>query len=325
MKWRPVKKLVQGAFATLGMLPIAAAVAAFPDRPVTIVVPFAAGGTTDVMARIIQEPLSQYLKQPVVIENRVGAAGVVGTQHVQRAKPDGYTLLMPSNSFGIAPLTNKSAGYSPIKDFAPISLLAVQPLLLTVNPSVPANNLAEFIAYAKANPGKLEYGSNGLGGFTHLISELFCRTAGIEMLHVPYNGQAPNAQALLAGEVKMNLTVTSSQMNGFIDTNRVKLLGVSSPKPTPLAKDVPILADTLPDFSAEIWYGLFAPAGTPAPVIEELGKALKHALGQPEISQKIFNLGAETTTSSADELAARLAKETEDWSALLREANIQIQ
>ena len=307
----------------LGCWPVAVFAQSFPSKPVTIVVPYPPGGTTDVLARVLQEPLQKLLGQTVVIDNRPGASAVLGTKLVARAPADGYTLLFPNNGLVISPHISKDASYAPLKDFAPISLVSLQPMVFVVNPSVPAQTMQQFIDHAKANPGKIEYASAGPASFGHLSTELFSRRAGIEMTHIPYKGQGPTTQAVLTGEVKVLLSTTSSQMNGFIREGKLRVLGVSSMQASPLVPGAPPIRQTVPNFSADVWFGLFAPAGTPREVIARLNEAINAALAQPEVRAKFETAGASATGSSPDQLGARIAEEYGNWATVIKEANIK--
>ncbi|MGJ7613551.1 MULTISPECIES: Bug family tripartite tricarboxylate transporter substrate binding protein [unclassified Variovorax] len=295
----------------------------FPTRPITIVVPYPPGGTTDVLARVLQEPMQRFLKQPVIIENKAGASAVLGTKFVAKAPANGYTLLFPNNGLVISPQVSKDADYAPLKDFAPVSLVSLQPMILVVNPSVPATTVRELIDYAKANPGKLDFATAGPASFGHLATELFSRRAGIQMTHIPYKGQAPTTQAILTGESKLLLSTSSSQMNAFIKDGRVRLLGVSSLQPSPLAPGAPPIANTLAGFNPEVWFGLFAPAGTPREVVAKLNEAIVKALALPEVKEKFETAGAAATGSTPEQLGARITEEYATWTSVIREANIK--
>jgi tripartite-type tricarboxylate transporter receptor subunit TctC len=296
---------------------------AFPSRPIQIVVPYPPGGTSDLQVRVLQEPLRRILGQPIVVDNRPGAAGALATRQVARATPDGHTLLFPNNALVITPSLSRDAGYHPIKDLAPVSLVSLAPMLLVVHPSVPANSVRELIEYAKANPGKLEYATAGHGSFGHLATELFSKAAGIRMLHVPYKGQAPATLAVLSGEVKVLMTTTSSAMNTHIKEGKVRLLGVSSLRPSPLAPGAVPIAATVPNFSTEVWFGVFAPAGTPADVIGRLNAALAEALATPEIRDRFAGFGVTATSSTPAQLAERVAREYAEWESVIRAADIK--
>jgi len=323
---RTVMKRIGTALVAVGCLALSQAGIAqsdFPSRPITIVVPYPPGGTTDVLARALQEPLQRFLKQPVIIDNRPGASAVLGTKLVAKARPDGYTLLFPNNGLVISPQVSKEADYAPLKDFAPVSLVSLQPMVLVVNPTVPANSVQELIDYAKANPGRLEYATAGPASFGHLATELFSRRAGVQMVHIPYKGQAPTTQAILTGESKVLLSTSSAVMNSFIKDGRLRLLGVTSLQPSPLAPGAPPIAATLPGFHPEVWFGLFAPAGTPRDAVTRLNAAIVSALALPEVKEKFNNAGAAATSSTPEELGARITEEYGTWTSIIREANIK--
>jgi tripartite-type tricarboxylate transporter receptor subunit TctC len=288
-------------------------------------VPYPPGGTTDVLARVLQEPLAKLLGQPVVIDNKPGAAGVLGTKLVARAPADGYTLLFPNNALVISPYISKEANYAPLKDFAPVSLISLQPMVLVVNPAVPAQTVQQLVDLAKASPGKLEYATAGPASFGHLATELLSRRAGMQLTHIPYKGQAPATQAVLTGEVKVLLTTTSSQMNGFIKEGKLRLLGVASAQPSPLVPGAPPISQTIPSFSADVWFGLVAPAGTPAEAITRINEAVAKVLALPDVKAKFEGAGAATTPSTPEQLGARLAEEYGNWAVVVKEANIKVE
>jgi tripartite-type tricarboxylate transporter receptor subunit TctC len=306
-----------------GLLPLLAGAQAFPSKPITIVVPYPPGGTTDVLARVLQEPLQKLLGQTVIIDNRPGASAMVGTRLVARAPADGYTLLFPNNGLVISPHISKEAGYAPLTDFAPVSLVSLQPMVLVVNPAVPAKDVRELIDYARAHPGKINYASAGPASFGHLSTLLFGRTAGVNLEHIPYKGQAPTTQAVLTGEVQMLLTTASSQMNDFIKANRLRLLGVSSAEPSPLVPGAQPINRTLPGFTADVWFGLLAPAGTPRDVVAKLNDAIGKALAQPDVKTKFEAAGGLAVGSTPEQLGARLSQEYNNWATVVREANIK--
>jgi tripartite-type tricarboxylate transporter receptor subunit TctC len=310
------------AAAAIG-LPGAAFAQAFPNKPITIVVPYPPGGTTDALARLMQEPLQKQLGQPVVIDNRPGASAVLGTKLVAKAAPDGYTLLFPNNGLVISPQVSKEANYAPLKDFAPVSLVSLQPMVLVINPSVPATTTQQFIDYAKANPGKVEYASAGPASFGQLSSELFARRAGISLLHVPYKGQAPTTQAVLTGEVKMLLSTTSPQLNAFAKEGRLRMLGTGSAQPSTLAPGAVPLSQTLPNFHLEVWFGLFAPAGTPPDVVARLNDAIVKVLATPDIKTRFEQAGALAASSTPEQLGTRIADEYASWAAVIKDAGIK--
>jgi len=301
-----------------------AAAQGFPSKPIHIVVPYPAGGTTDLMARALQEPMQKTLGQPVIVDNKPGAAGAIGAREVARSPADGYTLLFSNNGpSSTTPLLVKDAGYDGLRDFAPVSLVSTAPLFVVVNASVPANDLKSFIDYARSQPNGLEYASAGIGSLGHLASELFARMAGIKMVHIPYKGQAPTSNAVMTGEVKVLITTSSSAMNGYITAGRVKLLGVSTPEPSTLAPGAPVVSSVLPGYKVEIWFGLLAPAGTPADVVARLNDAVGKALALPELQQRFVNFGVIATAGTPKRLGDLIADEVPRWTQIVREANIR--
>jgi len=296
----------------------------FPSRPIRIIVPYPAGGTTDIMARALQEPMQKTLGQPVIVENKAGAAGAIGAREVARAAPDGHTLLFSNNGpSATTPLLVKDAGYDGLKDFAPVSQVSSAPLFVMVNAAVPANDLRAFIEYARRQPNALEYASAGIGSLGHLASELFARTAGIRMVHIPYKGQAPTTNAIVSGEVKVLITTSSATMNTYIKEGRIRLLAVSTPEPSVLAPGMPTVDSVLPGYRVEIWFGLLAPAGTPADVVAKLNDAVARALAQPDLQERFRNFGVIAKASTPAQLARLIADEIPQWSRIVREAGIK--
>lgn len=304
----------------------ALAQAQFPDKPIRLVVPYAPGGTTDIMARTLQEPLSKILGQPVIVDNKAGAAGAIGTAQVAQAAPDGYTLVFGNNGpSAIVPLTQKEVGYDPIKNFAPVSLVSIAPLTLVVHSSVPASNVKELIEYAKTLPNGLDYGSAGAGSLGHLASELFGKDAGIKLVHVPYKGQGPSTMAVMNGEVKMLLTTSSDTQDAAVKAGKLKLLAVSTPQPSPLMPGAPTINQSLPGYDTVVWFGILAPAGTPAPVIAKLNAAIREVLADPAIQHKFVGYGCVATASTPQELGALIANEVPKWTDLVKSGRIVTQ
>ncbi|MBI3199271.1 MAG: tripartite tricarboxylate transporter substrate binding protein, partial [Rhodospirillales bacterium] len=299
----------------------AAAQAPYPDKPIRLVVPYPPGGTTDIMARTLQEPLSKALGQPVIVDNKAGAAGAIGTKQVAAAAPDGYTLVFGNNGpSAIVPLLQKDVGYDPVKDFAPVSLVSIAPLVLVLHPSVPAGNVKELIAWAKTQPGGVEYATAGAGSLGHLATELFGKDAGLKLVHVPYKGQAPSTMAVLNGEVKMLLTTSSDSMGAAVRDGKLKLLGVSTAKPSPLMPGAPTIGQSLNGFEVNVWFGILAPAGTPAPVIAKLNAAIRAVLADPEIQRKFMGYGSIATASTPQEFAAMIGAEVPKWKGVVEAA-----
>lgn len=297
--------------------------APFPNKPVRIVVPYPAGGTSDIQVRAMQEPLQRLLGQPVIIDNKPGASGSLAAQLVANSPPDGHTLLFPNNALVITPHLNKDAGYA-LKDFAPVAMVSVSPMVLVVNPALPVNNVAELVALARREPGRIEYASAGTASFGHLATEMLSRTAGIKMLHVPYKGQAPTTLAVMSGEAKVLMTTSSAQMNGYIKDGKLRLLGVASARPTPLAPGAAPISETVPGIDLEVWFALFAPAGTPKDAVAKLNDAINKVLTMPEVRDRFPAMGVSATTSTPDELGARVNKESASWAAAIKDGSIKI-
>jgi tripartite-type tricarboxylate transporter receptor subunit TctC len=309
----------------LGGLP-GAALAQYPDKPIRLVVPYAPGGTTDIMARTLQEPLSKILGQTVIVDNKAGAAGAIGTAQVAHAAPDGYTLIFGNNGpSAIVPLIQKDVGYDPIKDFAPVSLVSIAPMTLVVHPTVPANTVKELIAYATAQPNGVEYATAGAGSLGHLATELFGKEAGVKLVHVPYKGQGPSTMAVLNGEVKMLLTTSSDTQDAAVRAGKLRLLGVSTAKPSPLMPGAPTIGQSLPGYEVNVWFGILAPAGTPAPVIAKLNAAIRDVLADPELQRKFVGFGCVATASTPQEFANMIGAEVPKWKSVVETQKITTQ
>ena len=297
---------------------------AFPSKPIRIVVPYPAGGTTDIMARALQEPMQKALGQPVIVDNKAGAAGAIGAREVARAPADGYTLLFSNNGpSSTTPLLVKDAGYDGVKDFSPVSQVSSAPLFVVINAAVPANDLKGFIDYGRAQAGGIEYASAGIGSLGHLASELFGRSAGLKLIHIPYKGQAPTANAVMTGEVKLLITTSSGAMNSFIKEGKLKLLGVSTPQPSPLAPGAPTVNTVLPGYNVEIWFGLLGPAAMPADVVAKLNDAIVKALALPELQARFQNFGVVAKGSTPRQLGDLIADEVPRWTQVVRDAGIK--
>ena len=309
--------------ASLAMLSAALPAQTFPSKPIKLLVPYAPGGTTDIMARVLQEPMQKALGQPLIVENRAGGAGSIAMREAARAPADGYTLVFINNGqIAVTPVLQKDAGYDGIRDYAPVGMVSAAAMFVTVNGAVPADNLRDFIEYARKNPNALEYATAGAGSFGHLSSEMFLRMAGIKMVHVPYKGQAPTVNALLTGEVKMLITTPSAAMTSLIASGKLKLLAVGSSEPSPLAPGTPTVSSVLPDYRAESWFALLAPAGTPPEVIAKLNAALREVLTMPDVKQKLLDLGIEARASSPAEMKAKLVDDIAKWTKVIDQAGI---
>ncbi|VCU70874.1 Tripartite tricarboxylate transporter family receptor [Pigmentiphaga humi] len=299
-----------------------AAETGYPNRPIKLVVPYTAGGSNDVVARVLGQKLSSYWSQPVVVENRPGAGGNLGAAHVARAEPDGYTLLItPNNLLTMNPALYRKtgAGYDPVKDFTPISLVASGPIMLATNAGLPVKSVRELIAYAKANPDKLSYASAGSGTPHHLTAELFKSMTGIQMVHVPYRGAAPAVTDLSAGRVQVMFGIPNSLMP-FVKTGQLRALAVSGKREM---IGLPTVADSgVPGFDSELWIGLTAPAGTPAPVIQKLNEAIEKAMRDPEVASALDAQGLAPAWSSTGEFAALVRKDSQRWTQLIDELGL---
>lgn len=295
----------------------------YPDRPITIVVPSAPGGTTDFTARLIAEPLSRALGQPVVIDNKAGAAGNIGNQAVAKAKPDGYTLLLAYSGYQVGnPHLFKKAGWDPIKDFAPIALLTRAPQVLATRADLPANNLRELIAYAKANPDKLNYASSGNGSIQHIAGELFKQMTGTSIQHIPYKGAGPAVQDLLGGQVDLFFTTPASVV-GQIKADKLKGLLVTSNSRLASLPHVPTSKEVdLKEFTIDSWFALYAPAGTPAELIQHINSEIVKILAMPEIKKKAEDAGTIVDYLGPSALGEYTRKELDYWGRVIRSGKI---
>jgi tripartite-type tricarboxylate transporter receptor subunit TctC len=300
-----------------------AAAATFPARPVRMIVPLAPGGGSDIVARIAAAALGDAWGQSIVVDNRPGAGSVVGTAIAAKALPDGHTLLVSSSSLAISPALYKELPYDLRRDFAPVTLLASQPSALAVHVSVPAASARELIALAKAQPGRLAYGSAGPGSATHLGSELFRIAGGIELLHLPYKSAGLATNALLSGEAQVLLTNMASVLP-HIKGGRLRVLGVTSLKRSPLAPDVPTVAESgLPKFEYLTWYGMVVPAGTPRPVVDVIARDTSRALRAPAFLDRFTQQGLDLLVTSPVEFGRFLDAELQRWDAVVRKAGIK--
>lgn len=294
----------------------------YPERPITIVVPYPAGGSADILARTVGQKLSVQLEQPVIVENRAGAGTAIGARFVAEARPDGYTLLLGTvSSQAINPAMSK-VGYDPVKDFVPVSALASIPFVLVANPSVSYGNVGDLIAAAKQNPGSISYASAGSGTSNHLAGEMLALAAKIKLLHVPYRGSAPALADVLAGHVPLMFDLQTTSLP-IIATHKLKALAVTSSQRSPLLPGVPTVAESgLPGFEVSAWFGVFAPAKVPAPVLKKLSAAMARVLEDPALAQRLRDIGAETDARNAAQFSAYVAEEAGKYSAVVKTAGL---
>jgi tripartite-type tricarboxylate transporter receptor subunit TctC len=298
----------------------------YPTRPITLVVPFPPGGSTTVMARNVADKLSTTLGQPIVVENRGGAGGTIGTRFVAKAPPDGYTILLSyTATMAIAPAMNANAGYDPLKDFAPIGMIGAAPSVLVVHPSMPVHSVAELIAYAKKAPAPLQYGSPGVGTVNHLAGEYLANEAGIKLLHVPYKGNGPALTDLLGGHIPM-MFVPIPVAIGNIKAGTLRGLAIASAKRSNLLPDLPTLVESgIPNFEVALRYGLVAPAGTPRAVIVLLNKELNSALATEDVKRRLATEGAEALPSTPEAYAADIGGEEKKWGGLVKKLGLKVE
>ncbi|MFL5064563.1 MAG: Bug family tripartite tricarboxylate transporter substrate binding protein [Xanthobacteraceae bacterium] len=323
MRRRAFMIFVVGAALAWTAAPVAAQ--DYPTRPITLIVPFPAGGGNDVLARMMAEKLGVALGQQIVIDNRAGAGGTIATRAAAAARPDGYTLMLGyTGTLSVNPTLYPNAGYDPRKDFAPIGLIASQGSVLCVHPSLPATSVAELIALAKARPGEINYGTTP-GTVGHITSELFARTAGIELTFIPYKGTAPAVSDLLGGHIKMMFAPPLTNMS-HVRAGTLRALAVTTPARSRLLPEVPTVAEaSLPGFSAAVRYGLLAPAGTPRAIIDRLNRELQSALAAEDVQERLRREGADPVESSPDDYAAEIDREEAKWGALVRKLGLKME
>ena len=297
---------------------------AYPQRPIRMVVPFAPGGATDIIARIVAQKLSERLGQPVVVDNRPGAGTTIGNAEVAKAKPDGYTLLFAPTPFVISQVIYPSLPYDPRKDFAPVSLLAVSPFILVTNPAVPATSVAELVALAKAKPGTLSFCSAGNGTVPHLAGELFKLRAGIDILHVPYKGGGPAIVDLLSGQVQM-MFATPIEVNQHVQAGKLRVLATTSIKRLAAMPSVPSLDESgYPGVEVLSFFGVLAPAGTPTPVVDRLGAELAVVMEMTDVREKFAAQSAEARVIPGDGFGQFLEREREKWTDIVKRSGAKV-
>jgi len=317
--------------ATVAVLAMASAASAlaqavYPNKPIRIIVAYTPAGATDILARAVGQKMSEAWGQPVIVENRPGANGNIGTEVAARATPDGYTLLMvTAGSHGVNPSLYRKLTWDAVKDFAPVSLVAMVPNIMVVNNAVPVKNVKELIAYLKASPGKHSYGSPGLGSTAHMSMELFKSMTGTEIVHIPYKGSAGVLQDLIAGQI----IVTIDNMPPYlpqVKAGRIRALGVSPAKRSPAVPDVPTIAEAgVPGYDAAAWFGLVAPAGTPKAIVDKLAAETQRILRQPDVAERLSGLGAEPVGSTPAEFGAFMKAEIAKWAKVIKDAKVELQ
>jgi tripartite-type tricarboxylate transporter receptor subunit TctC len=296
----------------------------YPDRPIKLLVGFGAGGGTDIVARIVATKMSQILGQSVVVEDRTGASGLIAAADVAKSPPDGYTLMMGTQTiFAVAPiLYRKTVALDATRDFAGVTLTGASPLVLVANPAFPARTVANVIAMAKANPGKINFGTGGVGTTPHMTAELFEHDAGIRMVHVAYRGEAPAINDTVAGQIPLMFANLSAVM-GHLKGGTLRGIAVTSAQRAPTAPDVATVAETIPGFAAESWFGIVAPAGTPHDILEKLNAAARQALASTDTRARLAQLGMSNSSSSPAEFDAYIKSEIARWGQVIKDAHIE--
>jgi tripartite-type tricarboxylate transporter receptor subunit TctC len=296
---------------------------AWPSRPVQMVIPFPPGGPTDVTGRVLADKLGEELKQAVVVQNKAGASGNIGAQFVAQSPPDGYTIFFTTGgTHGINPFLYEKPGYDPVRDFEPIVWVTNSPNILVVNPSFPAKTLAELIAMAKAQPGKLSSAAPGQGSTPHMFGELFKRSAGVKIQHVAYKGSGPALNDVMAGHVPIMFDGIPSSLP-LVKAGKLRALAVTGLQRTAAAPDIPTVAETIPGFDASGWFAVYAPAGTPKPIVTKLNEAINRVLQQPDVRQRYASLGADVVGGSPEKLREQVQKELAKWSELIKQTGMK--
>ena len=298
----------------------------WPSKPLRFIAPNLPGGPTDILARLIGQKLAESLGQPVVIENRAGAAGNIGTEAAAKAPPDGYTLVTGNNAtFGANVSLYKRLGFDPVKDFAPVILVATQPNILVVHPSLPVNSVRELIALAKARPGQLNYSGSGMGANAHLAAELFKSMTGTSIVHIPYKSAAPALTDLIAGQTQL-MFATALSVVPYIKANRVRALGVTTAKRSRSVPDVPTIAEAgVPGFEASTWHGVLVPAGTPVAIVDRLNAEINRTLQQADVRDRLAALGAEIVGGTPKEFTDHIQREIPKWAKVIKIAGVQVE
>ncbi|MGE5094151.1 MAG: Bug family tripartite tricarboxylate transporter substrate binding protein [Betaproteobacteria bacterium] len=297
--------------------------AAWPEKPVKIVVPWAPGGSTDILARTVAQKLTESLGQPVIVENKPGASGNIGSDYVAKSPPDGYTLLFGSMStHAINPAMNPDMPFKGVDDFTPIAMLAFVTNTMVIHPSLPVSNVKEFIAYCRANPGKIAYASAGPGSTNHLSAALLEKMTGCQMLHVPYKGGAPAVTDTVGGQTQLLFTA-GTQSLPHVKAGKLKLIAVTEKKRSSLLKDTPTVAETVPGYEMAVWYGAFGPKGMPAELQKRLNAEINRIMVLPDVKEKMEAIGVEPVNETPEQFAATMRADAEKWGKLVRELGIK--
>ena len=315
-----------GAPLLLSLLfaPFSAHSQAFPLKPIRLIVPFQAGGGNDLLARIISQKFLEKWGQPVIVDNRPGAGGNVGADFVAKAAPDGYTLLLATNTLTMNPFVFARMPFDTQKDFAPVAMLATTPFYVVVNNNLPVKNIPELIAYAKANPGKLSYATPGIGTPHHLGAELFKSMTGTYMVHIPYKGSIPALTDVIGGQVQV-MWATVNVALPMVTSGKVRGLAIAEPKRIASLKDVPVVAEAVPGYEVSAWYGIFAPAATPQAIVQQMSAELQHIFQQADVQARLLPLGYEMSIGSAEQVRATVASDLEKWGKLVKTVGIKLE
>lgn len=320
-----MQRFVRLLIVPLGLACAAAFAQSYPARPVRLIVPFPAGGAVDITARAVGAELTKSLGQQVIVENRTGAGGNIAAEAAARAAPDGYTLFMATSAIlAVNPVLYTKVPFDPIKDFAPVSLVASAANILIVHPSMPVNTVQELVALLRANPGKYTYGSSGTGTSTHLAAELFKMMAKVDLLHIPYKGGPPSLADLVAGQVNMifELVPTATPV---VKSGKVRALGVAGPRRAPVLPDVPLIAEAgLPGYESTIWFGIVVPIATPAPIVTRLANEIAEAVKQPDLRDRLTNMGYEVGSTTPERMAELVRAELPKWSRVVKAAGAKL-
>jgi len=296
----------------------------YPNHPIRMVIAFPPGGTSDFVGRVIANKLSEYLGQPIVVDNKPGATGLIGTQAVLQAPPDGYTILLAPSDFTVTPGLQAKPPYDPIRDFAAVALVISYPHVLVANPNVPANSAKELIALAKAKPGVLNYASGGNGGSNHISGEWFKYATGVDITHVPYKGNGPAITDLLGDRVQLLFT-SMGPVEAYIKAGKLKAIAVTGPTRLASIPDVQTISENaVPGYEFLNWYGVAVPAGTPRPIIDRLNADLRKTMASPEVKEKLASIGGDLTVTSPDEFAAMIKTEIIRWQKLVRDTGLKV-